>query len=41
MLKDKLKGSSFSNPDIIKSMVDAFENQVSSLSQTTGGWIQL
>jgi hypothetical protein len=29
MLKVKLEGSSFDDPDIIRSMVDAFEKEVS------------
>jgi len=37
MLKKKLKGSSFSDPVIIKSMMDAFEREVSPPSQIIGG----
>jgi len=29
MLKNKLKGSVFDNPEIIKNMTDAFEKEVS------------
>jgi hypothetical protein len=32
MLKAKLEGSSFGDPEIIKSMVDVFEREVSSPS---------
>jgi hypothetical protein len=37
MLKRKLKGSTFSNPESIRSMTDAFENEVGSPSRATGG----
>jgi hypothetical protein len=41
MLKRKLKGSSFGDPEIIKSMVDAFEEKVSDSSLAIDGWAQL
>jgi hypothetical protein len=37
MLEKRLEGSFFCEPEIFKSMMDAFEKEVSSPSQTIGG----
>jgi hypothetical protein len=37
MLKKRFEGSWWSEPEIFKSMMDAFEKEVSSLSQTIDG----
>jgi hypothetical protein len=41
MLENKLKGSKFSDPEIIKSMTGAFEREVRFNSQTIRFCVQL
>jgi hypothetical protein len=41
MLKGKLDGSSLGNQEIIKSMIEAFEKEVSLPSSAIDGWTQL